>query len=89
MAPEEIQDLVQDFTAKATAVNAVVQELPNMAAALQYVVDVCENKAPCELMADEDVEKCMKLLTFLPLEQIEELCHRLSLWRDRVLAAEH
>ena len=56
MAPEEIQDLVQDFTAKATAVNAVVQELPNMAAALQYVVDVCENKAPCELMADEDVE---------------------------------
>ena len=47
MAPEEIQDLVQDFTAKATAVNAVVQELPNMAAALQYVVDVCENKAPC------------------------------------------
>lgn len=24
--------------------------------------------------ADEDVEKCMKLLTFLPLEQIEELC---------------
>ena len=56
MAPEEMQDLVQDFTAKATAVNAVVQELPNMAAALQYVVDVCENKAPCELMADEDVE---------------------------------
>ncbi len=28
-------------------------------------------------IADEDVEKCMKLLTFLPLEQIEELCaHR-------------
>ena len=24
--------------------------------------------------ADEDVEKCMKLLTFLPLEQIDELC---------------
>ena len=24
--------------------------------------------------ADEDVEKCMKLLTFLPLDQIEELC---------------
>ena len=36
MAPEEMQDLVQDFTAKATAVNAVVQELPNMAAALQW-----------------------------------------------------
>ena len=28
-------------------------------------------------IADDDVEKCMKLLTFLPLEQIEELCaHR-------------
>ena len=28
-------------------------------------------------IADEDVEKCMKLLTFLPLEQIAELCaHR-------------
>ena len=25
-------------------------------------------------IADEDVEKCLKLLTFLPLEQIEELC---------------
>ena len=24
--------------------------------------------------ADEDVEKCMKLLTFLPLEEIDELC---------------
>ena len=28
-------------------------------------------------VGDEDVEKCMKLLTFLPVEQIEELCaHR-------------
>ena len=28
-------------------------------------------------IADDDVEKCMKLLTFLPLEQIQELCaHR-------------
>ena len=28
-------------------------------------------------IADEDVEKCMKLLTFLPLDQIQELCaHR-------------
>ena len=28
-------------------------------------------------IGDDDVEKCMKLLTFLPLEQIEELCaHR-------------
>lgn len=46
-------ELVESFTAKATMVNAVVQELPNMAAALQYVVDVCEKKAPCEMLADE------------------------------------
>ena len=25
-------------------------------------------------ISDEDVEKCMKLLTFLPLDQIDELC---------------
>ena len=25
-------------------------------------------------IADEDVEKCMKLLTYLPLEEVEELC---------------
>ena len=25
-------------------------------------------------IADDDVEKCLKLLTFLPLEQIEALC---------------
>jgi hypothetical protein len=35
------QELVEAFSAKAAAVNAVVQEVPNMAAALQYVVDVC------------------------------------------------
>lgn len=47
-------ELVQDFSAKAAMVNAVVQELPNMAAALQYVVDVCEKKAPCEMLAEEE-----------------------------------
>lgn len=47
------QDLIQEFAAKASLVNAVVQEVPNMAAALQYVVDVCEKKAPCEMLADE------------------------------------
>ncbi|MDO5483328.1 MAG: lactate utilization protein [Desulfovibrionaceae bacterium] len=46
-------ELVAAFSAKASLVNAVVQELPTMAAALQYVVDVCENKAPAELLADE------------------------------------
>ena len=47
------QELVEAFSAKAAAVTAVVQEVPNMAAALQYVVDVCANKAPAELLADE------------------------------------
>lgn len=47
------QELVEAFTAKATLVNAVVQELPNMAAALQYVIDICANKAPCEMLDEE------------------------------------
>lgn len=47
------QELVEAFSAKAQAVNAVVQEVPHMAAALQYVVDVCANKAPAEILADE------------------------------------
>lgn len=47
------QELVEGFSAKAQAVNAVVQEVPTMAAALQYVVDVCVNKAPAEILADE------------------------------------
>lgn len=51
--PPVNQELVEAFTQKASLVNAVVQELPNMKAALQYVVDVCEKKAPCELLADE------------------------------------
>lgn len=51
--PPVNQELVETFSAKAAAVAAVVQEAPNMAAALQYVVDVCESKAPAELLADE------------------------------------
>lgn len=47
------QVMVDEFSAKASMVNAVVQELPTMAAALQYVVDLCEKKAPCEMLADE------------------------------------
>lgn len=52
MSPEA-QNLVDDFTNRATSVNAVVQELPNMKAALQYVIDVCEKKAPCEMLDEE------------------------------------
>lgn len=47
------QELVEKFSARATAVNAVVQELPNMASALDYVVDICEKKTPAEMLADE------------------------------------
>ena len=46
-------ELVEAFSAKAALDNTVMQELPTMAAALQYVVDVCEKKAPAELLADE------------------------------------
>ena len=47
------QELVDAFTAKAQAVNAVVREESTMAAALQYVADVCANKSPAEILADE------------------------------------
>lgn len=51
--PPESQTLVDDFSNKATSVNAIVQELPNINAALQYVIDVCEKKAPCEMLDEE------------------------------------
>lgn len=51
--PSQNPDLAADFSAKAAMVNAVVQELPTMAAALQYVVDLCEKKAPCQMLAEE------------------------------------
>ena len=51
--PSVNSELVEVFKAKATSVNAVVQELPNMKAALQYIVDECVKKAPCEMLADE------------------------------------
>ncbi|MDR1777391.1 MAG: lactate utilization protein [Desulfovibrio sp.] len=45
--------VVETFIAKAAAVNAVVQELPNIQAALRYVVDVCAAKQASEILADE------------------------------------
>lgn len=51
--PPVNQELVDNFTAKATIVNAVVQEAPNIKAALQNIIDICEKKAPCEMMDDE------------------------------------
>ena len=56
--PSINQALVDDFRAKAEAVNAVVREAADFDAALRYVVEVCESKAPCEMLADEpDAEK--------------------------------
>lgn len=51
--PPVNQELVENFTAKATIVNAVVQEAPNIKAALQNIIDICEKKAPCEMLDDE------------------------------------
>lgn len=51
--PTVIPELVEAFASKAALVNAVVQELPNMKATLQYVVDVCEQKSPAEMLDDE------------------------------------
>lgn len=51
--PPVNQQLVETFAAKAAIVNAEVKELPNMAAALDYIITVCENKAPCEMLAEE------------------------------------
>lgn len=56
--PPANQALIDNFIARATSVNAIVQELPNIQAAMEYVVDVCEKKAPCEMLADEpDTER--------------------------------
>lgn len=56
--PSINQALVDEFRAKAEAVNAVVREADDLDAALRYVVEVCESKAPCEMLADEpDAEK--------------------------------
>ena len=35
------------------ASQALIKDFEDMAAALQYIVDVCANKAPAELLADE------------------------------------
>lgn len=51
--PSVNQALVDEFRAKAEAVNAVVREAADLDEALRYVVDVCADKAPCEMLADE------------------------------------
>lgn len=51
-------ELVELFKTKAAIVGAKVVEVPSMEAAVQYVIDTCQSKAPCELLAEEaGVEK--------------------------------
>ena len=47
------KELLEGFIAKLQLVNGVVHEAPDMAAAMRYVAEVCEKKAPCEMLADE------------------------------------
>jgi len=51
--PPVNQALVDEFRAKAEATNAVVREAVDLDAALNYVVEVCTAKTPCEMLADE------------------------------------
>ena len=51
--PPVNQALVNEFRAKAEATNAVVREAVDLDAALNYVVEVCAVKTPCEMLADE------------------------------------
>jgi len=46
-------ELVELFCAKATLVSAKIFEASSMQDAVDYVIDVCEKKAPCELLAEE------------------------------------
>lgn len=51
-------ELVELFCAKAAIVGAKVFEAASMDVAVKYVVDICQSKAPCELLAEEaDAEK--------------------------------
>ena len=55
--PEINTALVQAFTEKARMVAATVVEKASIAEALDYVVQICKAKKPCELLAQENVEK--------------------------------
>ncbi len=45
--------LVELFSTKAGVVGTKIFEAANEADAVQYIIDVCEAKAPCEILADE------------------------------------
>lgn len=46
-------ELVELFCTKAAVVGAKVHEAASMDAAVKYVMDICQSKTPCELLADE------------------------------------
>ncbi|MEG2173232.1 MAG: lactate utilization protein [Desulfovibrionaceae bacterium] len=46
-------ELVELFCAKAAIVGATVFEAASMDAAVTYVLDVCQKKTPCEMLAEE------------------------------------
>ena len=50
---EMTPDVVENFKIKAGLVGAVVTEQPSLEAAVQYVIDVCASKSPCEILAEE------------------------------------
>jgi len=51
--PESAQALVDAFKEKAALVAAKVTEAADLQAALHHVVQICEEKTPCELLAPE------------------------------------
>ena len=51
--PESMPDLVDAFKAKAALVAAQVTEAADLKEALHRVVQICEEKSPCELLAPE------------------------------------
>jgi len=53
MAEEIDNMLVELFRARAEAVAAKVVEVETLADVVPYIINVCETKTPCELLADE------------------------------------
>ena len=46
-------DLVEEFKTKAAAANAIVHEAGTITEAIPYLIEICEQKAPCELLIEE------------------------------------
>lgn len=55
--PEIHQELLAAFKEKATLASAKIVEAQSMAEAIAYAVQLCKEKAPAQLLANEDVEK--------------------------------